>query len=107
MILRIASSSSASRMVSSPVSDDDTCDRLTLLTGWAELDGSMTFTEVPSPGALSMDTSPPHCSTMERTVASPRPVPEPGPLVVKKGSKAWASCSCSIPSPVSLTRIMA
>ena len=50
---------------------------------------------------------PPLCLTMPYTVARPRPVPWPTPLVVKNGSKTWASTSSDIPQPVSVTDSMA
>ena len=40
---------------------------------------------------------------MPNTVARPRPFPSPGPLVVKKGSKARSWTSRFMPTPVSLT----
>ena len=40
---------------------------------------------------------------MPYTVESPSPVPWPIPLVVKNGSKTWASVALSMPWPVSLT----
>ena len=36
---------------------------------------------------------------------SPSPLPS-GPLVVKKGSNAWAAVAASIPTPVSVTAMM-
>ncbi len=47
--------------------------------------------------------SPPLCLTMPYTVARPRPVPFPGPFVVKKGSNTRERVCSSIPSPVSVT----
>jgi hypothetical protein len=41
--------------------------------------------------------------TTPYTLASPRPVPSPAGLVVKKGSKARAATSSVIPIPVSAT----
>ena len=43
---------------------------------------------------------------MPYTVESPRPVPFPSSLVVKKGSKIRAFVSASMPVPVSLTASM-
>ena len=40
---------------------------------------------------------------MPKTVESPRPVPLPTSLVVKKGSKIFFWMSADIPTPVSLT----
>jgi len=46
----------------------------------------------------------PRCdSTMERAMASPRPVPLY--LVVKNGLKIWSAFSVGSPTPVSLTEI--
>ena len=44
-------------------------------------------TSCPSPGSEYSDTRPPDWLTIPCTVASPRPVPWPGSLVVKNGSK--------------------
>jgi hypothetical protein len=46
---------------------------------------------------------PPLSVTMPYTVASPSPVPLPGSLVVKKGSKIRAWVAASMPVPLSLT----
>jgi hypothetical protein len=46
---------------------------------------------------------PPLCWTIPYTVARPSPVPLPGPLVVKNGSKIRAITSGVMPRPVSLT----
>ena len=46
---------------------------------------------------------PPLCLTTPNTVDSPRPVPAPGLLVVKNGSKRWRWTSSDMPTPVSLT----
>ena len=59
--------------------------------------------EDPWPGSLCTDTKPPLCFTIPYTVASPRPVPSPTALVVKKGSKMCSRVSLSMPVPVSLT----
>ncbi len=59
---------------------------------------------VPRPGSLSTWISPWLCFTIPYTVASPRPVPLPLALVVKKGSKRWARASAESPVPVSATR---
>ena len=61
------------------------------------------MTLVPRPGADSMSTVPPESVTMPCTVASPRPVPWPGSLVVKKGSKARSRTSSAMPVPSSTT----
>ena len=44
------------------------------------------MTVVPSPGELLIDSAPPDCSANPLAIASPRPVPCPGGLVVKNGS---------------------
>src|SRR5207249_8964923 len=46
---------------------------------------------------------PPCCLTRPYTVDSPRPVPFPAGLVVKKGSNMCVRVSSSIPTPVSPT----
>ena len=58
---------------------------------------------VPRPGAVSMAMVPLCSSITCRTMASPRPVPLPRSLVVKKGSKMWGSTSGEMPEPVSET----
>ena len=58
---------------------------------------------VPSPGVLRTVILPPWLVTMPCTTASPRPVPSPTPLVVKKGSKTRSRVAASIPEPVSAT----
>ena len=58
---------------------------------------------VPSPSALSTPMKPPLCWTTPNTVESPRPVPLPGSLVVKKGSKILDRVAASMPTPVSVT----
>ena len=50
--------------------------------------------------------NPPLCFTMPYTVASPRPVPLPGALVVKNGSNTRACTSGDMPDPESLTAII-
>src|SRR6266404_7185751 len=47
--------------------------------------------------------NPPLCLIIPYTVASPKPVPFPCSLVVKKGSKIRALVSASIPIPLSAT----
>src|ERR671928_195290 len=46
---------------------------------------------------------PPLCLTTPNTVARPSPVPAPGALVVKNGSKRGRRTSPLMPTPVSLT----
>jgi hypothetical protein len=58
---------------------------------------------VPLPFSLSTSMNPPCCITMPYTVESPRPVPRPASLVVKKGSKMCSATDRSMPVPVSLT----
>ena len=58
---------------------------------------------VPTPISLYTPTCPPDCLTIPYTVASPSPVPLPGPLVVKNGSNARAFTSAVMPHPVSET----
>src|SRR5262245_42129091 len=67
--------------------------------------GSHMKTVVPTPRSLSMWMSPWCSSKNRRVIESPRPVPRPGGLVVKKGSKTWVRCSASIPHPLSRTSI--
>ena len=55
------------------------------------------------PGSLSTWMWPPLCLTMPYTVARPSPVPLPGSLVVKNGSKMRARVASSMPVPVSVT----
>ena len=54
---------------------------------------------VPTCGWLFRLDLPPWFSTMPCTMDSPRPVPLPSALVVKKGSKMRARCSGSMPGP--------
>src|SRR5713226_6411872 len=65
--------------------------------------GKYTLKVVPWPGSLYTQIHPPLCLTIPYTVASPRPVPLPAGLVVKKGSKIWRRVFSSIPCPVSDT----
>ena len=55
------------------------------------------LTVVPCPGCDSRVMWPKACCTMPKTAASPSPVPLPGSLVVKKGSKARACTLAGIP----------
>ena len=60
---------------------------------------------VPWPGAdLHVDEAA-RLRTMPNTVESPRPVPLPTSLVVKKGSKIFSFTSGDMPVPVSDTSI--
>ena len=69
---------------------------------WAER-GRYKSTVVPSPTLLDSASKP--CDWVAKAYAcgSPRPVPSPGALVVKKGSSACASTSGGMPLPVSAT----
>jgi hypothetical protein len=58
---------------------------------------------VPAPSSLLMEMFPPLSFTIPYTTDSPRPVPLPTSLVVKKGSKIFAFTSSVMPVPVSLT----
>ncbi len=61
---------------------------------------------MPRPGADSISTAPPARATTSRTLASPRPVPRPGGLVVKNGSVARAAVDGSMPRPLSATSMV-
>ena len=56
---------------------------------------------VPIPSSLSTLIFPPYLATIVYTMLSPRPVPFPCSLVVKKGSKILCNCSLGIPHPAS------
>src|SRR5438876_56141 len=60
-------------------------------------------TVVPRPGSLSTRTVPRWAVTSSWTMERPRPVPEPGGLVVKNGSKMRERFSLVIPQPLSMT----
>ena len=77
-------------------------DRLTKVAGRLEraIPDLVAYQEV-----LATQMAPWDCSTIPRTVDSPRPVPRPGALVVKNGSKMRAMVSSLIPEPVSRTEI--
>src|SRR5882762_5261704 len=64
---------------------------------------SETATVVPRPGSLSTRTVPCWAATSSCTMERPSPVPEPGGLVVKKGSKMRERFSLLIPQPLSIT----
>ncbi len=59
----------------------------------------------PLPLMLDRSRIPPDCAARPCTMERPRPVPFPGPLVVKNGSVARLTVASSIPSPVSETEI--
>ena len=65
--------------------------------------GSVTENVVPSPSALRTEMCPPREVTMPWQIDRPRPVPTPGALVVKNGSKMRGRISGRIPSPLSAT----
>ena len=65
--------------------------------------GRCTVKVVPRPGALSTSIQPPAPDTKPYTMGRPRPVPFPGALVVKNGSKMRACVAGSMPLPVSIT----
>ena len=56
---------------------------------------------LPMPSLLTTDMLPPHSSSVVRAKCSPSPVPSPGGLVVKNGSKIWSKFSSDMPLPVS------
>ena len=58
---------------------------------------------MPCPTVELTSMKPPDCLTMPKTVESPRPVPLPTSLVVKKGSKIFSMTSGGMPVPVSDT----
>ena len=74
---------------------------------WARcLTGRQTVNELPCPGVLFTDISPPWASTMRRTIANPSPEPgrPPGLFLTRaNSSKIMAWCSGAMPIPVSLT----
>ena len=55
---------------------------------------------LPAP-AVDVDGAAGAARTMSSVVERPRPVPKPGGLVVKNGSKIRARVAASIPAPVS------
>ena len=59
---------------------------------------------VPRPGSLSTQMCRRSASRCRRRSPGPSPVPLPGSLVVKNGSKTCACTSAVMPQPVSLTR---
>src|ERR1022692_518065 len=65
--------------------------------------GRSTMAVVPSPGRLSISMMPPCSITTLRAMARPSPVPLPGSLVVKKGSKTCSRCAGLMPHPLSPT----
>src|SRR6185295_3610997 len=69
--------------------------------------GMRTRKRAPPAGARETEIEQPWPSTMAATSESPRPVPSPGGLVVKKGSKMRSTSSTGTPSPSSSTSITA
>src|SRR6185369_14488906 len=65
--------------------------------------GNQTLKQLPSPTLLAAVIRPPNPSTIRAEIASPRPVPLPGGLVVKNGSKICFMDSSGIPVPLSMT----
>ena len=63
--------------------------------------GRYTRTVVPTSGTLTMAMPPLNCRAIAYTVASPSPWCRPSSCVVKNGSKARATVSALMPSPVS------
>src|SRR6266852_4025873 len=64
--------------------------------------GSEIVNTVPPPAAGRTSMSPPCSRTMAMQILSPRPVPRPGRLVVKKGSKTLGRISGGIRGPAGL-----
>ena len=82
--------------------------RLLATVGWDRAGhdgfrGRRTRKTVPPPGRGSTSIRPPCPVTIPWLIDSPRPVPSPTGLVVKKGSNRWGRCSGSIPAPLSAT----
>jgi hypothetical protein len=71
--------------------------------GGLSLMGTMKRTLVPLPGVLRMRMLPPDWRMKPYTMASPRPLPAPKALVVKKGSNTRGRTSGAMPVPVSVT----
>ena len=65
--------------------------------------GTTTRNRLPRPGRDVTSIRPPWSVTMPWAMASPRPVPCPGGLVVKNGSKMREATSAGIPGPSSQT----
>src|SRR5208283_2457282 len=69
--------------------------------GSAAVAGSVMVNTAPPPGAEDTSMLPPCSRSTVLQMLSPRPVPRPGRLVVKKGSKMCARFSGAIPGPSS------
>jgi hypothetical protein len=65
--------------------------------------GSSSRNVAPCPTSLSTVMVPPCSSSVRRQSDRPSPVPSPGGLVVKKGSKIRACTAAGIPGPLSFT----
>ncbi|OGS05890.1 MAG: hypothetical protein A3I76_01240 [Elusimicrobia bacterium RIFCSPLOWO2_02_FULL_61_11] len=65
--------------------------------------GSSMKKPAPPPGLFSAQILPLCPATMPKEMDRPRPVPFPGSLVVKKGSKILSMQSAGIPGPLSAT----
>src|SRR5689334_13393556 len=63
--------------------------------------GSQMWKVVPASLVSNVSEPPWRCSTMRRAVSSPIPVPLPGGLVVKNGSKMRERASSGMPCPLS------
>ena len=68
--------------------------------------GNVKVIVVPLPRSLSATILPPMLSTIIKQTERPSPVPLPGSLVVKKGSKMLPKLTASIPNPLSVTSIL-
>ncbi|QEL16825.1 hypothetical protein PX52LOC_03798 [Limnoglobus roseus] len=100
---RTPSSSSTSRTVSVPWGGSRLPRRVFDSLATDSTRGRYTLNVVPTLTSVHTSKCPSLCFTMPWTVARPRPVPLPGPLVVKNGSKILACTSAVIPHPVSVT----
>src|SRR5947199_586114 len=69
--------------------------------------GSSTTNEAPPSSQFPARSTPPSSVTIPYDTESPRPLPSPGGLVVKNGSKIRGSASSGIPGPVSRTSTQA
>src|SRR5439155_820328 len=65
--------------------------------------GSSRINEAPPSGRFSAQSWPPSSVTMPQETERPSPLPSPGALVVKNGSKIRGISSAGIPGPVSRT----
>ncbi len=101
---RTAGSSSATSRVSlPPVTGPLTWAATPSTAAGASTAGRLTMNVVPLPASFRTSTQPKCWWTMLWTVARPRPLPTPGFLVVKNGSKTCSTTSAGMPSPVSVT----